>query len=77
MHTTFYSCMPTTFDLCFHNRVVVAAATVLIDMVEDVDGPLCDTHIGSIGLLAICGRIHIRIARMPSNPDFIERPALL
>jgi hypothetical protein len=69
--------MHITFDLCFHNRVVVAAATVLVDMVEDVDGPLCGTHIGSIGLLAICGRSHIRIARMPSNPDFIERPVFL
>jgi hypothetical protein len=65
MHTTFY--------LFFHNRVAVPAATVLVDMVEDVDGPLCDTHIVSIGFPAICGWIHMRIARMPSNPDFIER----
>jgi hypothetical protein len=52
-----HSCMHTTFYLCFHNRVVVSAATVLVDMLEDVDGPLCDTHIVSIGLPAICGRI--------------------
>ena len=61
MHTTFY--------LCLHNRVVVPAATVLVDTVEDVDGPLCGTHSVSIGLLVIC--IQIRIARMPSNPDLV------
>ncbi len=48
-------------------------ATVLVDMVEDVDGLLCGTHIVSIRFPGICERIHMRIARMPTNPDFIER----